>query len=230
MVLSDTGHAQEIIFFAKRFGVRFDFADTAPIHRVLNSATESLMDDGVDVGDGVTIDKGRLKAHHIAALMDFYPFVGTFRVSGGYMWGHTRVNANINGIVADLSANEFYFELAGNHYYYTGNAVHGTASLDRRYHGPYIGGGWDLRLIAGLKLYLDAGVVFTNRSAHTLLDVPLRNLWYYNSAVNRWEHVNTPQLQAQVDAVKALAIRDADDELGKYRLYPILKLGLMYRF
>lgn len=217
-------------FWSRRFGLRFDFADTVPIRHGLDSVLDSVMSDGVDIGDGVSIDNGKLKARHIATLLDFYPFAGAFRISGGYFWGRAHLDADIHGAIDGLSPNDFHFELAGYHYYYTGNTVHGTAGLDWHYRGPYIGGGWDWGLVAGLKIYMDVGVVFTNRSAHTHLDVPVRNLWYYNAVVNTWVPVNTPALQAQLDAARDTAIRDADDELGRFRLYPVLKLGLMYRF
>lgn len=39
-------------FWAKRFGVRFDFASTKPVKSLINNGIDSIMgDDGIDVGD-----------------------------------------------------------------------------------------------------------------------------------------------------------------------------------
>lgn len=60
-------------FWAKRFGVRLDFASTRPIKSAINSGVDSFMgDDGIDIGDNLTIKDGEIKSYHAAALLDFY--------------------------------------------------------------------------------------------------------------------------------------------------------------
>ena len=82
-------------------------------------------------------------------------------------------------------------------------------------------------LFAGLKIYFDAGVVFTNRAAELGLDIPLDGLQVYKDG--NW----TPVSGTLVDEfyqVRDQALADAQDELDKLTFYPMIKLGFMYRF
>lgn len=216
-------------FWAKRFGVRFDFATTQPVESLISDGIDSVMgDDGIDIGDNLTIDGGKIDAYHYAALVDFYPFgdawlLGGWRLTGGYYMGDMEMSANVAGTF-DGPSGYYEFELSGQKYAYAGNSVHGTAELDWEYRGPYIGTGFDIGLLAGLKIYFDAGVVFTNKSAQLSLDIPTDNLKQWNGA--SWDAVNIPDLDAIVDETLA----DAQSELDDYKFYPMVKLGFMYRF
>lgn len=215
-------------FWAKRFGVRFDFATTRPIRSTVNGAIDSLMDDGIDIGNGLTVDNGKFEAHHYAALVDFYPFgdtwlLGGWRLSGGYFMGELEMSADVAGKTDGVDG-YYEFELSGNKYAYTGNTVHGTSKLDWKYRGPYLGTGFDIGLFSGFKIYVDAGVVFTNRAAQLSLDVPTDNLKQWNGA--SWDTVNVPEL----DTVIQETLSDAQSELDDYEFYPMIKMGFMYRF
>lgn len=216
-------------FWAKRFGIRFDFATTSPIKSLINDGIDSIMgDDGIDIGDNLTIADGELTAEHYAALVDFYPFgdswlLGAWRITAGYAFGDMDMAANIAGTF-DGPSDRYEFELAGHRYAYVGNSVHGTADLDWEYRGPYLGTGFDIGLFAGLKIYIDAGVVFTNKSAELSLDIPTDNLQQYNGAT--WEQVDIPELNTVINETLA----DAQSELDDMKFYPMIKLGVMYRF
>ena len=216
-------------FWAKHFGVRFDFASTKPVKSLINNGIDSIMgDDGIDVGDNLTIADGQIKAQHYAALVDFYPFgdtwmLGGWRITGGYAFGDMNMMANIAGAI-DGPTGYYEFELGGNKYAYTGNSVHGTAGMDWEYRGPYIGTGFDIGLFAGFKIYVDAGVVFTNRAAELSLDVPTDNLKQWNGS--DWAAVDLPELDQVIDETLA----DAQSELDDFKFYPMVKMGFMYRF
>lgn len=216
-------------FWAKRFGVRFDFATTKPIKSLIDDGIDAVMgDDGIDIGDNLTITDGKMDASHFAALVDFYPFgdswlLGGWRITGGYAFGDMDMSANIAGTF-DGPSDRYEFELSGQKYAYTGNSVHGTADLDWKYRGPYLGTGFDIGLFAGLKIYVDAGVVFTNKSAQLSLDIPTDNLQQYNGTT--WESVDIPELNAVIDET----LSDAQSELDDLKFYPMVKLGFMYRF
>lgn len=222
-------------FWAKRFGIRFDFATTKPIESALNSAIEEVMKDGIDIGDGVSLVNGELEAKHFAGLVDFYPFgdtwfLGGWRITGGYVTGDMKMNAGLAGSIDNLAVDGVEFDLAGQKFYYSGNSFQGDARLDWEYHGPYVGTGFDFGLFAGFKIYLDAGVVFTNRAAELSLDIPVENLYILNSSTGVWENVVSKGLQSSVDNAKDIALRDANDELQDFKFYPMVKLGFMYRF
>ena len=216
-------------FWAKHFGVRFDFASTKPVKSLINNGIDSIMgDDGIDVGDNLTITDGRIEAQHYAALVDFYPFgdtwmLGGWRITGGYAFGDMNMMANIAGAF-DGPTGYYEFELGDTKYAYTGNTVHGNAKMDWEYRGPYVGTGFDIGLFAGFKIYVDAGVVFTNRAAELSLDVPTDNLKQWNGS--DWAAVNLPELDQVIDETLA----DAQSELDDFKFYPMVKMGFMYRF
>lgn len=216
-------------FWGKRFGVRFDFATTQPIEKELNDAIDSVMgDEGIDVGDNLAISHAKMDAKHYAALVDFYPFgntwfLGGWRLTGGYAFGNMKLGADIAGTF-DGAADRYEFELAGNKYAYIGNTAHGTANMDWKYHGPYLGTGFDFGLLVGLKIFVDAGVVFTNRAAELSLNVPADNLQQFNGTT--WETVDVPELDKAVQET----LSDVQDTLNDFKFYPMVKIGVMYRF
>ena len=132
-------------FWLKRFGVRVDFATTSPLKSAINSGIDSVMgDNGIDLGDGLTIKDGSIEGQHFAALLDFYPFgntwfLGGIRVSGGYYFGNLDLSANLTGKVDGLPDSEFAFSLNGIDYKYIGNELHGTANAEWNYRGRILG-------------------------------------------------------------------------------------------
>lgn len=220
-------------FWAKRFGVRFDFATTRPIKSLVNDALDSVVGDGIDVGDGLTVEGIKVEAKHFAAMLDFYPFgdtwlLGPWRISAGYYMGDMHATANIAATIDELSPDYHDFELMDTKFRYLGNSVNGTAEFDWDYRGPYLGTGFDFGLFGGFKIYLDAGVVFTNRAAQLDLNVPFENLEIYQDGA--WKSVQSEHLESVVDAVVNEALADAQSELDDLKFYPIVKLGFMYRF
>lgn len=220
-------------FWLKRLGFRLDFATTAPLKSLIDSGIDSVMgEEGIDIGDGLTVKDGGIEGHHFAALVDFYPFgntwfLGGIRISGGYYIGNMDLSANLTGKVDGLPDSEFAFSLNGTDYKYVGNELHGTAKAQWDYRGPYLGAGFDLGLFAGFKIYMDAGVVFTSRTAQLGLDLPTENLQKWNGS--SWESVNLEGL-AEFEQAKASALADAQSELDKLTFYPMVKVGFMYRF
>ena len=218
-------------FWWKRLGVRFDFASTAPIKKAVNNALGNAIQD-IELGDnGIRIDGGSLESKHFAALVDIYPFgntwfLGGWRLTGGYMFGSFNLQTNLTGEIDGLPAGKYAFVLDGQKYYYEGNSVHGTADLKWKLNGPYAGTGFDIGLFRGFKIYLDAGVVFTSKAAEIGLNVPFTNLHKENGDPVQ----GNAALENVVNTAKANAIREAQDELNKYKFFPMVKLGFMYRF
>lgn len=213
----------------KRFGVRFDFATTSPVKSTINSAIDSALDGGVDVGDALTLGGGKLDAHHIGALVDFYPFgntwfVGGWRLSAGYMTGKMDLGATLAG---DTGIGAIDFQLNGHNYRYLGGDIKATADAHWKYAGLYLGTGFDLGLFAGFKIYLDAGVVFTSKTASIGIDVPTLGLERETTPGN-WVSITPGDLGLAGDIQNAT--RDANDELADIKFYPMVKLGFMYRF
>ena len=220
-------------FWAKRFGVRFDFATTRPVKSLINNAIDSVVDDGIDIGDSLTINDGKIDAKHMAAMVDFYPFgdmwfLGGWRLTGGYYMGEMSASAAVAGTINELDGGTYEFELMGDNFRYTGNSVHGTAELDWDYRGPYIGTGFDIGLFAGFKIYVDAGVVLTNRAAELSLNVPFTGLEMQQGGV--WKSVENTELESVVNGIVDETLSDAQSELDDIKYYPMVKVGFMYRF
>jgi len=219
-------------FWAKRFGVRFDFATYSPIKNKLNSRINSYIgDEGVEIEDTLKLDNVYINAKHVGAMVDFYPFgntwfLGGWRVSGGYMSGNLDVNADIHG-TKELGRIEF--ELGDRKYSYSGDEMHGKAILNWKYSGPYVGTGFDLGLFWGIKIYMDAGVVFADNHAKIDLNVPLDGLQDITNDVPQ-NVVDFEDLKTQFEQAKTKELSDAQKELDKVDYYPLVKLGFMYRF
>ena len=216
-------------FWAKRFGVRFDFGTTSPIKSNINDLLNDVLGDDIEIGDNLAISDIDIDAQHYAAMVDFYPFgntwfLGGWRLTGGYYFGELQATANIAGTINELDGGSYEFELGGNQFKYTGNSVHGTAEFDWDYRGPYLGTGFDFGLFAGFKIYMDAGVVFTNKSAQLDLNVPLDNL-YMNGVP-----VDNDTIKETVNNIIDETLADAQSELDDLKFYPMVKVGFMYRF
>jgi len=156
---SDLDLSMDLLFITRRFN---SVATLDPI----------VVDfDGVDYeldlnGSSAVI---ALKNQNIGAMIDFYPFgntwfLGGIRLTGGYYVGRAELQMNAD-LATDLpNADGFIYEatpLTSIHAKIpAGQRVGGR--LNWRYRGPYLGAGFDLGLFRGLKIYMDAGVVFTN--------------------------------------------------------------------
>ena len=230
-------------FWWKRLGVRFDFASTSPIKSSIDSLIDSYMGNGIEVGDHLTITDGKIESQHFAAMVDFYPFgntwfFGGWRISGGYVFGEMNVDTMLTGSDETLSALAGKrFQLGDHIWEYTGGDVHGTANAKWDFSGPYIGTGFDIGLFRGFKIFMDAGVVFTSKAAQLGLDIPYDNvaaLRYSNDGGSSWQSMTIPaeyagvvaQLQNDIDDT----ISEAQEEIDKYKFFPMVKLGFMYRF
>ena len=212
-------------FWGKRLGYRIDFAGTKIVRSGINSAINHLVDDrNIKIGDSILVNGAEIEAKHFGGMLDFYPFgntwfLGGWRLSGGYYGGKFDATAHVVG--GDENGE---FGLGHNRYRYADGAFHARAMADWKYDGPYVGTGFDLCLVAGFKIYFDAGVVFTRKVAKIGLDVPDGDLFKWDGA--NWALVDPDELEQDKQDV----LRDAQREADKVKYFPIVKLGLMYRF
>ncbi len=219
----------------RRLRLRLDFGSTKPIHDVFDSMVDYFIgDDGYTIDD-ITIKDVDITAKHMSWLLDFYPFADSkyfcgVRVSGGYMKGLLKIDAELTGAADGAPAGAFGFKLGNTYYYYTGNTVHGTSDIDWKYRGPYVGLGFDLGVFRGFGIYIDAGVVFTNRTAHADLHIPFKNLYQSTDGGNTWQNVIDDNLEAIVERERLKALADVQHDLNKMDFLPVVKVGFMYHF
>ncbi len=211
-------------WFWKRIGVRADFATTSPIKSLYEINDYEIDDENYDFV---------AESRHMGAMLDIYPFGNTYflggiRVSGGYVDGKMNATAETNPMINESPI----FEIGDEYYLYNGSGVI-SANGDWKFSGPYLGMGFNVGLFAGLKIYMDAGVVFTDKP-DIGYNVPLDGL---NQCTDSTCSVTTPvtgdpaaiallntEINNQIEQIKD------DINFDKMKYYPMLKLGLMYRF
>lgn len=224
-------------FWWKRLGVRLGYASTKPVKSFINKTVDRYMGDGIDIGDHLTVTNGKITAKQMFAVIDFYPFgdtwfLGGLRLSGGYYKGDLNVTADLTAKVKGSVSDEYVgkeFQLGDIWYRYTGAGnAKGLATAKWDFSGPYAGLGFDLGLFSGLKIFFDAGVVFTDTAAKLNLEINDVAALQQSTDRTNWSPVNLNLGAFEIN--KAQVLMDAQNKLDKYPYYPIVKLGLMYRF
>jgi hypothetical protein len=168
---------------------------------------------------GVRYD-GELELRNALALLDWHPGGRSFRLTAGAAWNRNRVvgTAPLAEVFADELADleRRGIDLRGLDLGRArGEAT--TASL-----GPYLGFGWGAggrgNSGSGLGVSIDLGVFYHGRPSaelrpETSLPIGL-----------------VPGARAALDELIDREEREIEDEIEGYRLFPVLSLGLSYRF
>lgn len=153
--------------------------------------------------DGIQYD-GKLKLRSLGVLGDFYPFESGFRVTGGvyYNDNHVNITATPSGPVTIGGTTYTPAEVGA----LTGAAEYNTLT-------PYAGLGYtSSRGEPGLAFVFDAGVMFQGRPDITL--------------AGSGPITATPSFQADLERER----RQIRDDLKWTRFYPVVRLGVAYRF
>ena len=146
-----------------------------------------------------------LRLQTIPVLLNYYPFAGVFRITGGAMVNENRVSA-------------YSFDPSGN-YVINGQSYPGaevgtfTGTMTYRRIAPYLGIGWGSKAARhlGFSMGFDVGVLFTGSP-----DVQL-------SASNAG---TVPGLSKNIAAAQA----NANSRASSYRLWPVIGLRVGYDF
>ncbi len=210
----------------KKFGVRFDYASTDMFDITMDTIADQAFEYVDGLGDIMSAKDTNVKAESKGIMVDFYPFSSSgWRLSGGYTSGNLSFNST-----ADISYGfDAEFELAGTQYRYNASDLEGVAQFNWDYKGPYVGTGFEGTLYKGLKFYMDMGVVFADKSGQFDLIVPETGLEVFEGGT--WNPVaGDTTLTDEFEDLKADALKDANEDISKIDFYPIIKMGLMYRF
>lgn len=151
--------------------------------------------------------EGELDLSNIGVFVDWHPFAGALRVSGG--WFATDNNLVGTGVPGPGGT----FDIGG--FTFTEAEV-GTlgATADLGSSAPFLGAGWVWgRADGGLAWSLDLGILFQ--------DSPDIDLTSTGGTLS-----DEPELQA---ALREEEI-ELEDDLDKYDLYPVISFGLSWRF
>jgi hypothetical protein len=156
----------------------------------------------------------RLSLGNAAALVDWHPAANGFRLSAGGMYDANRVEGDS--------------EPSGTGTYVIGN-VQLPASLVGTLHGkidypsvaPYVGLGWGTAPSAGpgFGAAVDLGVAFIGRPRVTLTPEPPPG-----------SPLNLPAAMALLAPQLAIEEGRVEQKIDGYRYYPVLSVGISYRF
>ena len=224
-------------FWAKRFGIRFDFATYSPIKSTFNRELNNIIgDDGYKMSERVKLQDFKVDGNHYGAIVDFYPFGDTWfwggwRLSGGYMAGKLELNAAPWSEKLPNGLTRFYLD--DWMLFYNGDQMLARGNVNWKYSGPYLGTGFDLGIFHGFKIFVDAGVVFANKTPEVTLDVPLDGLMRIETVGGVKQLVFVKDNEEAYKNFKTgydTALADARNEVKDFEYYPMVKVGFMYRF
>lgn len=158
--------------------------------------------------------QARLELGSVGALLDWHPTAGGFRVSAGALYDADRVEGD---------------SLPSSAGTYTIGNLQLPASLVGTLHGrvdfpsiaPYAGIGWGIapRAGPGFGVSLDLGVAYQGRSRVTLTPEPPPG-----------SLLNLPAARAALAPEIALEESRIESKIDGYRYFPVLAVGLSYRF
>lgn len=161
-----------------------------------------------EVRSGVRYE-GTLKLGNGSVLMDVHPFAGAFRLSAGAVFSNNRLDANgrADGGSIDINGVAYPADAVG--------SLQAAVRWDRT--NPYLGLGWGAvpKASSGLFFSADLGAFYMR---------PMTMLTGTCGAA-----LPAPvctQLQADIRAEE----QQLRDDLNKYKLYPVLSIGVGYRF
>lgn len=152
---------------------------------------------------GVAYD-GHLKLNNVGLLGDWHPFGGWFRVTAGAFY-----NDNKFSLTGQSSGGTYTFNGVT---YTAAQAGTVTANVSFNSLAPYLGIGWGNDSdSAGLHLTSDVGVMYQGRP---------------NATITATGAASNPALAADVQAAQG----KLQSDLNSFQWYPVVQVGLVYRF
>jgi hypothetical protein len=148
------------------------------------------------------------------ALLDWHPGGHGFRLSGGLVYNDTRIDAHslppASGIY-DIGGVPVPVALVG--------TLDGRIDFDPVV--PYLGIGWGNAVAPGSKVgfFLDAGAMFQGKGKVKLTpNIPAGS------------PLNDPVARAALDILLQREENDIEKDVADYTVYPVVAIGLTYRF
>ena len=176
--------------------------------------------------DGIDYD-GEIKISAAKLMVDLKPFAGGFRISAGVYTGSPELDLN-----AKSRSTSEEFEIGDRIYRGDGLALDGGIDLGST--APYLGIGWGGTTNGrGLGVSFDLGVLFTKSPDVSLL----ANGRVCDATEGDCDPVadgfdvngGTPEADA-FQAQLADEVANIEDDAKDFKLWPVLNLGLHYRF
>ena len=211
-ILAQAVVAQETGDISGRIGtLGFGIEYSRPIDETLSVRVGlNGFDYGTDLEESGIHYDGDLRLRNIALIGDLHPWKNGFHISGGAMY-----NGNDFSIEATPENGVFSFNDVD---YSAADVGSASGEIDFNRFAPYLGIGWrsSHRREAGLSFNADIGFMY-----HGEPDASLSVTC--GSAIPT---LTCAQLQRDVDAERD----QLQDELSSFKWYPVLSLGLGYKF
>ena len=152
-----------------------------------------------------------LKLMSLSALLDWHPFKGSFRISGGVLY-------NGNEIEADAKPSVSY--MIGDTTYTASDVGTLKGKIDFNDIAPYLGLGWDTSFGKdnGFGFLFELGAIYQGS--------PDVELSADGTIASNPSHPLYQQFQSNLAKEEENMQSDVDD----YKFYPVVSLGLSYRF
>jgi hypothetical protein len=150
----------------------------------------------------------KLKLKTVDALLDYHPFDGAFRVTGGVVYNGNKIDARAKPNRGTYTINNVA---------YSAGAVGDLSSkIDFRKAAPYLGIGWGNAVKeAGWSFGTDLGIMFQG--------TPRTQLASNNCTA-------VALLCSQLAEDVAAENLKLGEEVKDFKLYPVIRVGLSYRF
>ena len=175
--------------------------------------------------------KGKLELATFGLLLDWHPFDNGFRVSGGAILNRNELNARTTGDDLKLGDSPIEYEGAIN------------ADVDFRNFAPYLGIGYDGgRGKKGFSFFAEAGAMFQGKARLTgkgnvsadIGGTPRR----CDFTISRKGEAALPGAACDALVVARPTLRrdikreheKLNDKLKNFKVYPVVALGVIYRF
>jgi opacity protein-like surface antigen len=154
--------------------------------------------------------RGDLKLLSAGLMADYHPFAGHFRLTLGGFY---------NGNKLDITAKP---NASGNYVFngtsYSASDFSGSGQLTFKKFAPYAGIGGGNAIRGGSWSFMwDVGALYQNKGTVKL------NAQILNTSV-------TPAMQAQFQSDLLKEQQSLQDDVNDYKWYPVISLGLAYRF
>lgn len=154
----------------------------------------------------------KAKLRNFAALLDWHPFKGTFRISVGVLYNKNKLEGN-GKPSGSLSGQTFKI---GNKTYSINDIGSVYGKIEYRNFNPYLSFGWDTSAdkTNGLGFTFELGAVYQGKSKVTL------------TATGTSAILNSQTFKDNLNLETNNVKHDAD----KLKVWPVISLGLVYRF